>query len=106
MTNKLDYHRPVPTLPWYRSDLLMAPIPIVAIAGVNGWFLMHMDQGWGFLFWIVLGIIPANAALFLALLAMTPLVRLITGMSASLYVWLTVACSVLAAIGDVAYLFG
>jgi hypothetical protein len=88
----LDYRRPLPEerpLPWYQSDLVTAAVTAAIILAANGWLLWNADTGWGFLFWAFVLIPIANGLLAAVLLACSPIVRLVSGMSASLHVWVT-----------------
>src|SRR5690554_5742913 len=108
MPNKiLDYRRPIrvtPGLPWYRSDLVAACGMVGIILLVNGFMLDMADRDL-YLLWIIFYIPLVNGALASVLLFCSPIFRAISGMSASLHVWVTLIGCAAAIVIDIAIFF-
>ena len=104
----LDYRRPLRDqrpLPWYKTDLAPAAVAAAIILVVNGWLVWSADTGWGFWVWVFVLIPLANAILAGALLACSPVVRWISGMSTSLHVRVTLFGCAIAVAADAAIVF-
>ena len=88
----LDYRRPIreePALPWYKTDLATAAVTVAIILAANGWLVWNADKSSGFWLWVFVFILGANGVLAAVLLACSPIVRMVSGVSASLHVWVT-----------------
>src|SRR5436190_22326336 len=88
----LDYQRPIreePALPWYKTDLATAAATAGIILAGNGWLVWHADKSWGFWLWVFVYIPAANGVMAAVLLLCSPIVRRVSGMSATLHVWVT-----------------
>jgi hypothetical protein len=88
----LHYQRPIreePALPWYKTDLAAAAVTVGIIFAANGWLVWNADKSWGFWLWVFVFIPVANGVLAAVLLACSPIVRMVSGVSASLHVWVT-----------------
>lgn len=104
----LDYRRPIreePALPWYQSDLAAAAVTAALILAANAWLVYVADKSWGFWVWIFILIPIANGLLASVLLACSPLVRIVSGMSASLHIWVTLIGCGAAVFVDAALIF-
>jgi hypothetical protein len=77
-------------------------VTAAVILGVNAWLVWHADKSWGFWLWAFFLIPAANALLTGALVACSPLVRLVSGASAGLHVRVTLLGCLLAVIIDAA----
>jgi hypothetical protein len=104
----LDYQRPIrdePALPWYKTDLATAAVTAGMILAANGWLVWNADKSWGFWLWVFVFIPVANGVLAAVLLACSPIVRIVSGVSASLHVWVTLIGCGAAIFVDAAIIF-
>lgn len=104
----LDYQRPIrekPALPWYKTDLAAAGVTAGVILAANGWLVWNADKSWGFWLWVFFLCPAANGVLAAVLLACSPIVRSVSGMSASLHVWVTLIGCGAAVVVDAAVIF-
>ena len=88
----LEYQRPIrekTALPWYKTDLATGAVTVAIILAANGWLVWNADKSWGFWLWVFVFIPVANGILAGVLLACSPIVRIVSGVSASLHVWVT-----------------
>jgi hypothetical protein len=104
----LDYQRPIrekPALPWYKTDLATAAVTVGIVLAANGWLVWSADKSWGFWLWVLVFIPVANGVLAGVLLACSPIVRIVSGVSASLHVWVTLVGCGAAIFVDAAIIF-
>jgi hypothetical protein len=104
----LDYRRPVreePALPWYKTDLAASGVTTGIILAADGWLVWNADKSWGFWLWVFVFIPVANGVLALVLLACSPIVRKVSGVSAWLHVWVTLIGCASAIFVDAAIIF-
>ena len=104
----LNYRPPIrekPALPWFKADFATASVTAGIILAANGWLLWNADKSWGFWLWVFFLIPAANGVLAAVLLACSPIVRLVSGMSASSHVWVTLIGCGAAVLVDAAIIF-
>ena len=104
----LDYRRPTrekPSLPWYKTDLVTAGVTVAIILAANGWLVWNADKSWSFWPWGFVFIPIANGLLAAALFVCSSIVRMVSGVSASLHVWVTLIGCAGAVFVDAAVIF-
>ena len=83
-----------------------AGVTVAVILVANGWLVWFADKSWGFWVWVFVFVPLANAALAVVLLACSPIVRRVAGMSAALHVWVTLVGCAIAVFVDAAIIIG